>query len=169
MANTGILLVMIVIAAFIQSSTCHVVKGSVSCLDCKHHDDLSGVHVVMKCEKVKQYAMATTEKDGSFETELTADPSSTTCQAQLLGGPKQLCSYKKTIAANIVKAYDTKSYTLSTPLDFYTSCPSAPSNAKSGRANPKIDSSKTIDLPLPREWGMPPTSLYMPIFPIGIP
>ncbi|PIA28185.1 hypothetical protein AQUCO_07200080v1 [Aquilegia coerulea] len=160
--------------ADIQSSTCHVVKGSVSCLDCAKHDDLSDVNVLVKCDKVKQFATTTTEKDGSFETKLNVDPSSTNCQAQLLGGPEQLCSYKKSLVSKIVKDHDSKSYTISTPLAFFTSCPSntklpsSPSNAKTGTATP-FESSKTIDLPLPSEWGLPPTSYYIPIIPIGIP
>ncbi|KAF9598624.1 hypothetical protein IFM89_028293 [Coptis chinensis] len=138
-------------------------------------DNVLDVKVLVKCDKVKQFALATTEDDGSFEAELTADPSSTNCQAQLLGGPNQLCGYKKYLVSKIVKAQDSKSYTTSTPLAYGTSCssrtkfPSSPSNAKSGTAKPIYGSSKTVDLPLPREWGMPPTSYYFPILPIAIP
>ncbi|KAF5189958.1 Pollen ole e 1 allergen and extensin family protein [Thalictrum thalictroides] len=162
--------------ASIQSSTCHVVKGSVSCLDCAKHDDLSEVNVLVKCDKVKQFATTTTEKDGCFEAELNVDPSSTNCEAQLVGGPEQLWSYKKTLVSKIVKSLDSKSFTISTPLAFFTSCPSksklpsSPSDAKStGASTSTLESSKTIDLPVPREWGLPPTSYYIPIIPIGIP
>ncbi|RZB76524.1 hypothetical protein D0Y65_034816, partial [Glycine soja] len=34
----------------------------------------------------------------------------------------------------------------------------------------KFGSSKSFDLPLPREWGLAPSSFYVPFFPIiGIP
>ncbi|KAF5179048.1 Pollen ole e 1 allergen and extensin family protein [Thalictrum thalictroides] len=167
-------LLLLLAFASIQSSTCHVVKGSVSCLDCANHDDLSEVNVLVKCYKVNQFATTTTDKDGSFEVELTADPSSANCEAQLLGAPVQLCSYKKTLVSKIVKSPDLKSYTISTPLAFFfTTCPSktklASSPSPSEASTPTESPNTIVDLPIPVEWGLPPTRYYIPIIPIGIP
>ncbi|MGD7361324.1 hypothetical protein, partial [Ralstonia pseudosolanacearum] len=150
--------------ASIEFSACNVVKGTVSCLDCNLHDDLPEVNVLVKC--VKSTTTTTTEKDGSFEAQLPTNPSSTNCAVELVGGPQQLCSYRKTMASKIVKAHDSSSYTISSPLAYSTSCPS---NTKSGTSTSMFDSSKTVDFPMPSEWGLPPTSFVIPIIPIGIP
>ncbi|XP_010271608.1 PREDICTED: uncharacterized protein LOC104607635 [Nelumbo nucifera] len=170
-------LVLIFALSGVEPSACHQVKGSVSCLDCTHHESLSGLKVVVKCDKVKKLSMATTDNTGSFETELPTDSSvpSSNCLAKLLGGPRQLCSYKKNLVSKIVKAHETDAYTISTPLNFYTSCsqesknPSSPSSSSSTQT-PEIGSSKTINIPLPPEWGLAPSSYYFPFLPIiGIP
>ncbi|GAV87194.1 Pollen_Ole_e_I domain-containing protein [Cephalotus follicularis] len=160
----------------IELCTCQVVKGKISCLDCSaSHYDLSGIKVLVKCEGVKKLGMATTEKTGSFEVELPSHTSKTAtplnCLAKLLGGPNQLYAAKKNMVSRIINAKDkqSNSYTISTALAFHTSCPSTLKEAKCG-APDEIGSSKTIDLPIPREWGLAPTSYYIPFFPIiGVP
>ncbi|KAF8396390.1 hypothetical protein HHK36_018007 [Tetracentron sinense] len=185
MAFSGVLTALLFALALaqIELSTCHVVKGTVSCVDCSGHGDLSGIRVLVKCDQVKKLAIATTEDDGSFTTELPSGDSSVSssnCLAKLLGGPKQLCSSKKSLVSKIASAHDSNSYTISTPLSFFTSCPSktkissSPSssrkNAEGGTAKPEFGSSETIDLPLPPEWGLAPSSYYIPFIPIiGIP
>lgn len=128
----------------------------------------------MKCAQVKKLATATTEENGSFKVEFPSDTSKTTptplnCLAMLLGGPSQLYAWKKNLVSNVVKAHELNCYTISTPLVFSTSCPLASKDAKCGAPN-QIGSSKTFDLPLPPEWGLAPSSYYIPFFPIiGIP
>ncbi|XWS73882.1 hypothetical protein CRYUN_Cryun02cG0167200 [Craigia yunnanensis] len=159
--------------ARIQLSTCQVLEGKFSCLDCNHDYDFSGIKVVVKCGQVKKLATAITEENGSFKVKLPTDTSKTptplNCLAKLLGGPNQLYAWKKNLVSKVVKAHELYSYTISTPLAFYTSCPLASKDAKCGALN-EIGSSKTVDLPLPPEWGLAPSSYYVPFFPIiGIP
>ena len=133
----------------------------------------SGIKVVVKCAHVKKLATATAEENGSFKVKFPTDASKTptplNCLAKLLGGPNQLYAWKKNMVSKVVKAHELNSYTISTPLAFYTSCPLASKDAKC-RATNEISSSKTVDLPLPPEWGLAPSSYYVPFFPIiGIP
>ncbi|XP_077232109.1 pollen Ole e 1 allergen and extensin family protein [Tasmannia lanceolata] len=153
----------------VDVSMSHVVKGSVSCLDCSHHH-LPGVRVAVKCGQEKRMEYALTDEEGSFEAKLPLSASSTplNCFAMLLGGPQKLCSYKKTLVSKIVKAQDSDSYTISTPFTVFSKCPSETSKSISDK--PGIKSSKIFDLPVPPEWGLAPTSYYFPFFPIiGIP
>ncbi|KAF7823214.1 Pollen Ole e 1 allergen and extensin family protein [Senna tora] len=154
----------------IDSSSCQVVKAKVSCVDCpsQNNVDLSGIKVSVKCEKVKKVEVAFTRHDGSFEAKLPlgSDPhNSGRCLARILGGPKQLYASRKDMVSQIVKDKkegNTNTYTISTPLSFFTTKPKARNN--------NIGSSKTVDLPLPPEWGLAPSSYYVPFFPIiGIP
>lgn len=127
----------------------------------------SGIKVAVKCNQVKKLAVTTTGKDGTFKTKLPKDaPTSThhgslNCLARVLGGPDQIYASRKDMVSNVVKAHDSddSSYTISKPLNFYTF------------KNSGIGSSKTIDLPLPKEWGLAPSSYYLnPFVPIiGIP
>lgn len=130
-----------------------------------------GVKVSVKCAGEKNLAMATTEEDGSFETTVlpsSKSPDSVSCSAKILGATRQLYIPMKASESKVVvkAAGDSDNHhyimTTSEPLRFYTKCP-----------NPKciIGGSKTVDLPLPREWGLPPTSYYyLPFIPIiGIP
>ncbi|GLT48703.1 hypothetical protein SLA2020_223110 [Shorea laevis] len=157
----------------VQLSSCQVLKGKISCLDCSHHYDLSGIKVVVKCDQVKKLVMATTGDGGSFTVNLPSSHTSkqttpNNCLARLLGGPNQLYSSKKNMISKVVKSHEhPNSYTTSSPLAVYASCPST----ATCRAPKEIGSSKTIDLPIPREWGLPPTSYYTPSIPIiiGIP
>ncbi|XP_062082574.1 uncharacterized protein LOC133788925 [Humulus lupulus] len=167
-------LFLVLVLARIEISTCQVFKAKVSCLDCTPNPktDLSGIKVLVKCDKVKKMAMATTENDGSFEAEVPTDNKTPqrplNCLAKLLGGPNQLYASSKTMVSQIVQTHS-NSFTISTPLSFYNSCPSTIAHAKC-EANKKWDSSKTIDLPLPPQWGLAPSSYYIPFFPIiGIP
>lgn len=128
----------------------------------------------MKCDGVKKLAMADTEHDGSFEVELpsgTSKSSPLNCQAKLLGGPVQLYASRKNVISKIIKAdQEPNSYTISTPLSFSTSCPAADHAKCKAAMNKQFGSSKNVDLPLPPEWGLAPSSYYIPYFPIiGIP
>lgn len=118
---------------------------------------------------MKKLAMATTEADGSFKTNLPSDTQTSShlnCLAKLLGGPDQLYASRKNIVSRIVMAGDGSSYTISTPLSFSTKCPTSVKGEKNG----EVGASKTVDLPIPPEWGLAPSSYYVPFFPIiGIP
>ncbi|KOM50534.1 hypothetical protein LR48_Vigan08g136100 [Vigna angularis] len=122
------------------------------------------VKVSVKCDGVKKLVVATTENDGSFKANLPSDKRS--CFAKVLGGAVQLYASGKDQISQIIKGKEYNSYTISTPLSFRTSCPPR-TNCKSGK---QVGSSKTVDLPLPPEWGLAPSSYYVPFFPIiGIP
>ncbi|KAL9677612.1 hypothetical protein QQ045_005845 [Rhodiola kirilowii] len=171
--SIALLLFALVVIAKFDSSACHdqFLKGSVSCLDCDdHHFDYSGIEVAVKCDKVEKINKVSTESDGSFSMELPSQISSPaasqTCLAMLVGGPSQLYVSKSNTVSKITPTKTTlnepNSYTTSTPLVFYTI---RPSSLKS-----QVGSSKTIDIPLPPEWGLAPSSYYVPFFPIiGIP
>lgn len=128
----------------------------------------SDINVSLKCEGVKKLAMTTTKDDGSFKVNLPSDHTKTSmnCFATLLGGPIQLYVSKQNQVSQIIKGKEKKDYTISTPLSFMISCPKN-TNCKASTA---FGSSKTVDFPLPPEWGLAPTSYYIPFFPIiGIP
>ncbi|CAN4099006.1 unnamed protein product [Withania somnifera] len=163
-------LITLILASTLQFSSCYVLKGSVTCLDCNQHTDLTGIKVSVKCNKVKTLTMATTEEDGSFKTSLPFDSTPTNkCYTKILGGPNQLFVSRKETEPTIVKSQeDDNSYTISNPLKFYTKCPL--SNRNDNGKCQEFGSSKTIDLPVPKEWGLAPTSYYAPFMPIiGIP
>ncbi|KAK1299906.1 hypothetical protein QJS10_CPB13g01534 [Acorus calamus] len=151
MAILRVLLLAFLALAHVQASTCLVVEGS--------------------CAKEKRLTMATTNQGGSFKAELppttTATASSSPdCLAVLLGGPERLCGPKKGLVSKVVKAPLPDTYTVSAPLSIFSACPSGAEKA----AQPVFGNSKTFDLPLPPEWGLPPTSFFIPFFPIiGIP
>ncbi|XP_071742018.1 uncharacterized protein [Rutidosis leptorrhynchoides] len=165
------LVLSILALSMIEFSSCHLLKSSVACLDCLTRSNLAGIKILIKCNQVKNIAMATTNEHGTFERQL---PSSN-CQAKILGGPKQLYISKKNMITSIKKVEKTSSYTTSQPLSFYTSCPLSQDNdGKCGTQNDavgmNIGSSKTVDIPLPKEWGLAPSSYYVPFMPIiGIP
>ncbi|KAM7496949.1 hypothetical protein LguiA_021363 [Lonicera macranthoides] len=159
----------------VELSTCYVLKGSVTCLDCNHrHSHFSGIMVLVKCSRVKNATIATTKPDGSFEAKLPSHTLSSNCRARILGASNQLYGSTKNMVRTIVKARGSKpeSYAISKPLEFYKKCP-----LKAGNCGPKkigLGSSKTIDIPLPREWGLAPSSYYVtPFLPViaftGIP
>ncbi|XP_057455955.1 uncharacterized protein LOC130747131 [Lotus japonicus] len=156
--------------ARIDPSTCQVVNGKVSCVDCTQNHDLSDIKVLVKCEGVKKLALASTEDNGFFKVDLPSDktkPSSAgNCLAKLVGGPVQLYATRQNQVSQIIKSQEPNSYTISTPLSFMKSCPQ---NTNCKAAKP-VGSSKTVDLPLPPEWGLAPSSYYVPFIPIiGIP
>ncbi|XP_019173650.1 PREDICTED: uncharacterized protein LOC109169249 [Ipomoea nil] len=182
----GILLSVALALASFDLSASHVFKGSVTCLDCTHTHNhpphLSGVKVSVKCGGEKNMAMATTEEDGSFETTVvlpsSKSPSSVvSCSAKILGATRQLyipmkaCESKVVVRAAAGESDHSRHYIMTTsePLRFYTKCPNA--KCVGGGGGGSIGGSKTVDLPLPREWGLPPTSYYyLPFIPIiGIP
>ncbi|KAL1544509.1 hypothetical protein AAHA92_21352 [Salvia divinorum] len=147
-------------------------QGSVRCLDCPLTSDLSGLQVLVKCDKVKKLAMTYTEEDGGFTTELPTDGTATpsNCMAKIKGGPHQLYISKKDSVVAVASAKEKGGghFTTSTPLTFYKSCPAK--GRRCGGKDNGFASSKTIDVPLPREWGLAPSSYYVPFIPIiGIP
>ncbi|GAB4859797.1 hypothetical protein Ancab_011277 [Ancistrocladus abbreviatus] len=158
----------------IQPSACHVVKSSVSCIDCDRHYDLSGISVMIKCDRVKKLGITTTKLDGSFDAELPLDSSLTpasNCQAKVLGGPEQLYALEENKGSKVVmEPGQSNAYTTVAPLMVAKSCSSFRKYGKCVSPNGNLGSSKTIDLPIPPEYGLPPTSLYFPVIPIiGIP
>ncbi|XP_043698481.1 uncharacterized protein LOC122649170 [Telopea speciosissima] len=170
------------VLSHVESSSAHqaLLHGSVSCLDCAENNQLHGIRVLVGCDGVKKMAMTVTDENGHFRTELPRDSSSKSstnnCLAKLLGGPTQLCSTKKTLVSNVVKAHDKKSFTIATPLAFFTSCStntkvktqSSPSDEMTKTSPLDFGSSKIIGVPT--EWGLPPASDYIPVLPIiGIP
>ncbi|CAH1441741.1 unnamed protein product [Lactuca virosa] len=150
--------------SMVEFSICHLLKDSVSCLDCLDGSNLAGIKILVKCNQMENVVMVTTNEHGAFETQLPSN----NCQAKILGGPKQLYVSRKTMVTNIMKVDETDSYTTSQPLSFYTSCPLSQNHE--GKCGTQNDASKTVDLPLPREWGLAPSSYYIPFMPIiGIP
>ncbi|KAK8582200.1 hypothetical protein V6N13_145182 [Hibiscus sabdariffa] len=168
-----LLFVLALALASLQPSASHVLDAKISCLDCKNYYDFSGIKVAVKCDKVKKLATATAGENGAFQVELPLgvpqgnQPTSLDCLAKLVGGPNQLYGKNKNLVSKVVKvSHGVNSYTISTPLAFSTSCPLPSVDAKSCG----VGSSKTVDLPLPPEWGLAPSSYYVPFFPIiGIP
>lgn len=118
--------------------------------------------------------MAYTEEDGSFTTEIPSDGANTAaapsnCMAKIMGGPKQLFIPEKEAIIPVFANAKEKSadFTTVKPLGFYKRCPS---KGRCGGKDMGFASSKTVDLPLPREWGLAPSSYYVPFIPIiGIP
>ncbi|KAK6163570.1 hypothetical protein DH2020_000434 [Rehmannia glutinosa] len=109
--------------------TAQLLKGSITCLDCPNgSENLSGVQVLVKCDKVKKLAMAYTEKDGTFQTELPSDgPKSanpSNCMAKIMGGPHLLYTSTKNSLIPIAKSKELGHFTTSKPLSFYKTCPS---------------------------------------------
>ncbi|KAL1825649.1 hypothetical protein ACET3Z_012427 [Daucus carota] len=177
MATNQIIIALLFIFALhfnVGLSTSQVLKGSVSCLDCRKDYDLSGIKIALKCKQANKMTTTYTNTDGSFETALPSDTSASTvpsnCLATVLGGPEQLYTKKENIFTTLVKIHGHESsYTISNPLSFYTSCPL--SHGKCGATNSgTVESSKTFELPPPGDWGLPPAANYIPFFPIiGIP
>ncbi|XP_024160692.1 uncharacterized protein LOC112167839 [Rosa chinensis] len=160
--------------ASFELSNGQVLKAKVTCLDCHKNYDFSGIKVLVKCAQVKKLAMATTEADGSFEAKLPSDdsksPAALHCLAKILGGTNQFYVSRKVVVSKIVKTHDSNSYTISTPLGFSTSCPLSIKDQAACKAKNVFGSSKTVDVPLPPEWGLAPSSFYVPFIPIiGIP
>lgn len=127
----------------------------------------------MKCAKVKKLAMATTKEDGSFEIKLPTDtktsPNSPKCLAKVLGGPSLLYSSGKEPISKVEKVKGHDYYTNTEKLNIYKSCP-AEKKAKCASIDLEFGSSKTINVPLPGELGLAPSSYYLPFVPIiGIP
>ncbi|ERN07100.1 uncharacterized protein LOC18435316 [Amborella trichopoda] len=166
-------------------ASAHVVEDQISCLDCTKHQ-AHGVGLVIKCDSEKPI-LAVTDRTGSFKAEITTSKTSApledTCYASLLGPRNKLCSFKNNQASKFVKSAkyhkdpSSSYYALFTPLSFSSSDCVSMANRKI-KPDFKVEdtkqdgskSSKTIDLPVPREWGLAPTSYYFyPIIPIGIP
>uniref|UniRef100_A0A7N0VEI2 Pollen Ole e 1 allergen and extensin family protein n=1 Tax=Kalanchoe fedtschenkoi TaxID=63787 RepID=A0A7N0VEI2_KALFE len=168
MATTTSIVLAFVLALFaarFDPSASQSLKASVSCLDCDHHFDYSGIEVAVKCDKAEKLSVVSTDSDGSFSVTELPVSSPASCLAKLVGGPSQLYVPKSNTVSRVIPTTTHKelnAYTLSTPLAFYTSRPATPKS--------QLGSSKNIDIPLPPEWGLAPSSYYVPFFPIiGIP
>ncbi|XP_022142556.1 uncharacterized protein LOC111012639 [Momordica charantia] len=163
---------LLMVLATTQAAQCYTLRAKISCLDCRSNYDFSGNKIVVKCEKVKNLAVAITRTDGSFETTLPSDASNSqsppsNCIAKLVGGPHQLYASRKDMASIVIKATNSKFFTIATALKFST-CKQH--NKCQAMKDQFIADSKTVDLPLPREWGLAPSSYYLPELPIiGIP
>ncbi|KAL8144009.1 hypothetical protein V2J09_017041 [Rumex salicifolius] len=120
----------------------------------------TGISILVKCDQMKKPAMATTNKGGSFEANLPLSSStSSNCRARLFAGPKQLYALNKNIEAKVIRVSDqANTYTTASTMTFATSCSSL---ATLGRCPSPLGSSKTVDLPIPPEYGLPPTSYYL--------
>ncbi|GAB2263092.1 hypothetical protein Droror1_Dr00004089 [Drosera rotundifolia] len=171
----AITVVFVTLASRMEFSVCSVVKASVSCMDCGRGYDLSGIRVVMECNNGNKLATATTNKDGVFEAHLPLDLKPpimvSICLVKLLGANEQFYALKKNMVSQIAMAEDNASvYTTATPLTVSKSCSSVGRSGKCRLQGHELSSSKTVDLPVPSVYGLPPTSFYAPLFPIiGIP
>lgn len=133
---------------------------------------LLGNMIAVKCNRVKNITVAITKVNGSFETRLPFEASNdseaaaSNCVAKLVGGPHQLYAARKDMASTVIKATNSNFFTIATALKFST----CKQNRKCKAIKEFMADSKTIDLPLPPEWGLPPSSYYLPVLPIiGIP
>uniref|UniRef100_A0A1J3DV52 Uncharacterized protein n=1 Tax=Noccaea caerulescens TaxID=107243 RepID=A0A1J3DV52_NOCCA len=136
-----------------------LVEGKVSCFDCPNDYDYSGIMISVSCGHTKTQFTVSTDKKGEFRSELPSRDK-TNCEAELKGSFKQLYASAKNVKSKIVNLAGDK-YGLSSKLIFLKSCP---------RSLGSFGSSKTVDLPVPPEWGLAPTSYYLPFIPIiGIP
>ncbi|KAI9107638.1 hypothetical protein K1719_021301 [Acacia pycnantha] len=166
-------LITLLLFALAQASASQVLNAKVSCFDCTFPNQyLSEIKVSVKCENVRKVTVATTEEDGSFKVNLPIrdpknhTPSNINCVAKLLGGPNQLYASEKDKVSLIVKGTEPNTYTISKPLGFLTSCP----KITVCEAAKEFGASETFNIPLPPEWGLAPSSYFIPFFPIiGIP
>ncbi|KAL9257976.1 S40-7-like protein [Drosera capensis] len=171
----AITVVFVTLASRMEFSVCSVVRASVSCMDCAHGYDLSGIRVVMECNNGNILATATTNKDGIFEAHLPLDPKPpimvSICLVKLLGANEQFYALKKNMVSQIAMVENNASvYTTATPLTISKSCSSVARSGKCRLQGHELSSSKTVNLPVPSMYGLPPTSFYAPLFPIiGIP
>ncbi|XP_010421032.1 PREDICTED: uncharacterized protein LOC104706531 [Camelina sativa] len=151
-----------------ELSASSLVSGKVSCLDCHHDFDFSGIRVLVKCDGEKKQITAMAASDGSFLTVLPAayKKGSMNCLAKLLGGPEQLYAHKHNLVSELVMSkHDSKVLTTSNPLPFSLSCPK-PTEDNVGNM---IGDSKTVNFPGAGGFGFPPASFF-PFLPIiGIP
>ncbi|KAJ0976701.1 hypothetical protein J5N97_012175 [Dioscorea zingiberensis] len=167
------------------STTGTVLKGSVSCLDCTSHQDLSGVKVAVSCSHTSKVVSTLTNKEGHFEAELPSSSSSSSssspkCIATLLGAKVQLCAFRKDMVSKVIRPQtSSNSYILTTPLNFFTtSCTTRVNGAMHGKladdgssSSSSSSSPSTPDnIPQPYPWGLPPPSIFYRFLPIiGIP
>ncbi|CAN6439185.1 unnamed protein product [Victoria cruziana] len=148
-----------------------VVTGSVSCPHCTSGDQLQGLGVVVGCGRDGQVGGALTNDSGWFKVNMRRPgllQSAAPCYAMLVSGPRRRCRFKD--GHSMARVVDGR---LTSPLTFSpASCVGEPSQGLGPASirGAELGDSKTIDLPLPREWGLPPTSYYtFPVIPIGIP
>ncbi|CAH2072170.1 unnamed protein product [Thlaspi arvense] len=167
-ALAAFLLFVLAIFSNFELSASSLVRGKVSCLDCHHDFDFSGVKVLLKCDGEKKSITTMAGSDGSFRSMLrTADKNrSMKCLAKLLGGPEQLYAHKHNLVSELVKSkHDSNVLTTSNPLSFSLSCPK-PTGDYVGNM---IGDSKTINFPGTGGFGFPPVSFFPFIPIIGIP
>ncbi|KAH9621366.1 hypothetical protein KSS87_002016 [Heliosperma pusillum] len=174
MAFSQLISVVAIALAFssIGCSLCSEVTGSVACTDCDPDYDFAGIRVLVKCDQVKRLSEAFTDKNGDFKTTLPSNSptseaaTSPKCLAKLLGGPTQLYALKQNMVSEIVLSRgDKNTYTTLAPLVFSKAC-----IGNCGSRDQHTGSSKTVEIPFPAEWGLPPSSDFFSFFPIiGIP
>ncbi|KAF3778210.1 hypothetical protein EJ110_NYTH41879 [Nymphaea thermarum] len=168
--SVAILLVLLLQSASSYEASSVAVTGSISCPDCTSRRQLAGLRVVIKCGRAKQAIGTLTDNTGAFKVNLSSSllHDMAPCYAMLLSGSNRQCKFEG--GHNIARIVDGR---LTSPLTFSPfSCPGKPSQGlkPGGSQGAELGDSKTIDLPLPPEWGLPPTSYYTyPIIPIGIP
>ncbi|KAI0496885.1 hypothetical protein KFK09_023211 [Dendrobium nobile] len=180
-------------AYLLQLSIASFLKGSVSCIDCSPSYDLSGVRMAVNCSKEDILSYALTDAKGQFQISIAKpSPLPSDCSVNLLGGKTQLCGFRKSIISKIVainplNASTNSSYTVRTPLAFFTSCKKIIEEAKlekgnggnyGGRAalgedkslNTMATQQAGLPEPPPETFWLPPLIYVIPFFPIiGIP
>lgn len=131
----------------------------------------TGLGVVVRCGRDGQVGGALTNDSGWFKVNMRRPgllQSAAPCYAMLVSGPRRRCRFKD--GHSMARVVDGR---LTSPLTFSpASCVGEPSQGLGPASirGAELGDSKTIDLPLPREWGLPPTSYYtFPVIPIGIP
>ncbi|ESQ42201.1 hypothetical protein EUTSA_v10014830mg [Eutrema salsugineum] len=163
-------LFLFVLAVFsnFELSASTLVSSKVTCLDCHHDFDFSGVKVLLKCDGEKKTITVMTASDGTFRSVLpTADNKrSMKCLAKLLGGPEQLYAHRHNLVSELVMSkHNSKVFTTSNPLSFSLSCPKPTGD----NVEDVIGDSKTVNFPGTGGFGFPPASFF-PFLPIiGIP
>ncbi|KAI3461279.1 hypothetical protein Pfo_017942 [Paulownia fortunei] len=88
-------------------------------------------------------------------------PNSFNCMTQIMGGLTSSTLQPRILWSKLLKPMNEANFTISKSCHFKWKCVAKDMG---------FGSSKTVDLPRPREWGLAPTSYYMPFIPIiGIP
>ncbi|KAH0454021.1 hypothetical protein IEQ34_018345 [Dendrobium chrysotoxum] len=185
-------LLSLLFAYLLQFSIGSLLKGSVTCIDCSPSYDLSGVRLAVNCSKEEKLSYALTNAKGQFQISIAKpSPLPSDCSVNLLGGKTQLCGFRKSIISKIIainplNTSTNSSYTVRTPLAFFTSCKKIIEEAKVEKGNganyggqaalgednsPKTMASQQAELPPPEEtYWLPPLIYVIPFFPIiGIP
>ncbi|MCD9560026.1 hypothetical protein HAX54_018453 [Datura stramonium] len=113
------LFITLVLTSVHNIGCCYVLKGSVTCVDCDHHSDLSGIKVSVKLQQsLEKVATAVTaEEDGTFETNLHWKLNIFKQLSCKFLGTKQMFVSEDIMDTKIVKVQeDNYSYTISEPL-----------------------------------------------------
>ncbi|KAG0492073.1 hypothetical protein HPP92_005471 [Vanilla planifolia] len=195
---TESILLLTLLFSLLQFSMGILLKGSVTCGDCSPSYNLSGVRIAVRCANNRMPYYAVTNAKGQFEVHISSrssPPPPRNCTANLLGGPTQLCAFKKSMASRVVSVNSgggESSGALQTPLAFFTSCQKMmegsrveKSGGKAAAGEQKAPNRGSTSpsgtpptggrnyLPPPESYGLPPLPPLIYIFPfvpiIGIP